>query len=400
MRHSVSVQVGLLAGVVLLAGCGGSDAVVPLPSPFVSLTAGLLHSCGLVADGSAFCWGNNQFGQLGDGSKSSHTSPTAVAGAVRFAMVSPGGGHTCGIATGGAAYCWGYNLNGQLGDATHTDHASPAPVNGAMTWLALSAGGSLTCGIAADSTAYCWGWNLYGQVGDSTNIDRSSPTAVKGGHKFIAISTGSFHSCGVGSDGQAYCWGANDYGELGTGNQSPSIAPAAVQGGLLFQSIEVGYYHTCGLTVDGAGYCWGQNQFGQLGTADSLVGQGSSSPAPVTGGITWADLNAGAYFNCGVQEGTGAAYCWGLNSSGQLAADVPLTCSDQNGVGFQCVGSPFAVTGGLALGSISAATQHTCGLTLDQVAYCWGLDSDGQLGDGQKGTTVFQNAPVKVLGQP
>jgi alpha-tubulin suppressor-like RCC1 family protein len=400
MSRSVSVQIGVLAGVALLAGCGSSSVVEPLPSPFASVTAGLLHTCGLLGDGSAFCWGNNQFSQLGDGSQSGRTAPVAVAASLKFVMVSPGGGHTCGVSTTGAAYCWGYNVTGELGDGTHTDHAGPAPVNGASAWMTVSSGGEYSCGIAADSTAYCWGWNGYGQVGDSTNIDRSSPTPVSGGHKFVAISAGSFHSCALAADGAAYCWGANDFGELGTGNQTPSVIPAAVQGGLLFRSIAVGYYSTCALTVDGAGYCWGENQFGQLGLSDDSIGHNESRPMAVAGGITWSVLDAGAYFGCGVQEGTGTAYCWGLNSSGQLGADVSGVCSDQSGASFQCVGSPFAVSGGLTFASISAATQHTCGLTQDQVAYCWGLDSDGQLGDGQQGTTVFQNAPVKVLGQP
>ncbi len=400
MRRFVSVQVGLLAGVALLAGCGSSGVVQPLPSPFASVTAGLLHTCGLLDDGTAFCWGSNQFGQLGDGTQSGRTSPVAVAGSVKFAMLSPGGGHTCGISTGGAAFCWGLNLNGQLGDATHSDHASPAPVNATSTWLTLSSGGSYTCGIAADSTAYCWGWNGYGQLGDSTNFDQPSPKAVKGGHKFVAISTGSFHTCALASGGQAYCWGSNDYGELGTGNQTASLTPVAVQGGVAFQSVGVGYYHTCGLAVDGTGYCWGQNQAGQLGIADSLRGQNELVPTALAGGRTWSEVDAGAYFSCGVEQGTGAAYCWGLNASGQLGADVPGVCTDQSGATSQCVGEPFAVSGGLAFASVSAATQHTCGLTPDRVAYCWGMDSDGQLGDGQQGLTVFQNTPVKVLGQP
>lgn len=400
MRRSVSVQAGLLAGVILLAGCGSSNVVQPLPSPFASVAAGLLHSCGLLSDGTAFCWGDNEFGQLGDGTQSTRTSPVAVAGSVKFTMLSPGGGHTCGISTTGATYCWGLNLNGQLGDATHSDRPTPAPVNAGTTWITLSSGGSYTCGIAADSTAYCWGWNQYGQLGDSTNIDQPSPVSVQGGYKFVAISASSFHSCALTAGGQAYCWGSNDYGELGTGDKTPSIAPVLVQGGIAFRSIQAGYYHTCGLAVDGTAYCWGQNQYGQLGIGDSLSGQDQSQPTAVAGGMAWSELDAGAYFTCGVEQGSAAAYCWGINSSGQLGVDVTGVCTDQSGGTSQCTPSPAAVGGGLTFGSISAATQHTCGLTLDHVAYCWGLDSDGQLGDGQQGATVFQNTPVKVAGQP
>jgi alpha-tubulin suppressor-like RCC1 family protein len=401
MRRSVFVQLALVTGVTVVAGCGSSGSVQPLPSALTAIAVGAVHTCGLVQDGSAFCWGNNQFGEIGDGSHSDRYFPVAVAGTVKFTEITAGGGHTCGISTNGAAYCWGSNGNGQLGDGTLTDRATPAPVAGGLTFLALSAGGVHTCGIASDNTAYCWGYNGNGQLGDSTFNNRSLPTPVVGGQQFVAISAGkASHSCAVTASGQAFCWGANDYGELGTGDQTKRPAPVAVEGGLVFQTIHAGYAHTCGLTVDGTAYCWGRNFYGQLGTGDQVVGQDQSMPTAVTGGLKWALLRVGAYFTCGLEQGTSAAYCWGYNSSGQLGVDVSGVCTDQNGIASQCAGSPSAVSGGLAFTALDASTQHTCALTQGGVAYCWGADSYGQLGDGQHGATIFLNAPVKVLGQP
>ena len=402
MRRSVSVQLGLVTGVVLLAGCGSSStSVQPLPSMMTAIVVGAVHTCGLVQDGSVFCWGNNQYGQVGDGTHADRDAPVPVAGTVKFAEITAGGGHTCGISTNGAAYCWGSNGSGQLGDGTRTDRGTPVPVAGGLTFLALSAGGAHTCGIASDSTAYCWGYNGDGELGDSTNGGSSVPAAVAGGRKFVAISAGkTAHSCAVTAAGAAFCWGSNRFGQLGTGDNTSSLAPVAVQGNIAFRTIRAGYSHTCGLTADGTAYCWGYNFYGQLGIGDSLLGQDQSLPTAVVGGMQWAALKTGAYFTCGLDQGTGAAYCWGYNGSGQLGADAGAVCTDQNGFTSQCAGSPAAVSGGLAFAVLDASTQHACAITQGGVAYCWGSDSYGQLGDGQQGSTVFQNAPVKVLGQP
>jgi alpha-tubulin suppressor-like RCC1 family protein len=397
INRTSGLQVGLLAGVALLAGCA-KDVAMPLPSKFQAVAAGLVHSCGILQDGAAFCWGNNNFGQLGDGSRSSRSFPVAVVGSVKFSRVSPGGGHTCGLATSGAAYCWGFNLSGQLGDRTHTDRTTAAEVDGGRSYFAISAGGSYSCGIATDSTAYCWGYNGSGALGNGTTSDSPVPVAVTGGLKFRAISAGPYHTCGLTSAGAAYCLGANQFGELGTGGTDTTKAPFAVKGCLTFTAILAGYNHSCGVAPDGNGYCWGRNQFGQLGGGDAIAGQNQLVPYKVGGGIAWGFISSGAYFTCGVGSSR-SAFCWGYNGWGQLGASVQGTCATDNG-SVQCALAPTAVGGGLTFTMVSAATQHVCGLSVEGTAYCWGLDSDGQLGDGRTGSNTFSVDPVKVGGQP
>jgi len=106
MRLFTWYEAGLVAGVVLVSGCGG-ESLEPLPSKFQAVVTGAIHSCGIVTDGGAYCWGNNDFGQLGDGSRKSHVYPVPVVGTIRYTALSGGLQHTCGIATTGAAYCWG-----------------------------------------------------------------------------------------------------------------------------------------------------------------------------------------------------------------------------------------------------------------------------------------------------
>jgi alpha-tubulin suppressor-like RCC1 family protein len=398
MREALSGAL-IVMGLGALAGCG-SETAEPLPGKFEQVEAGVLHSCGIVSGGFVYCWGNNDYGQLGDGSRRTRLYPHSVVGTIRYGTVSPGAGHTCGIATNGVGYCWGLNANGQLGDGTRSDRATPGLIQGSLSWLVLVAGGAYTCGIATDSLAYCWGWNGTGQLGDGTTIDRLTPVAVSGGHKFRWISVNSFHTCGLATDGTTYCWGANDYGQLGTGNTTPSATPVAVQGGRSFVSIEVGFYHSCGLAADGTGYCWGRNHFGQLGLGESGAGADQPLPVAIAGNRVWAGLSPGAFFSCGLEAGTGDAYCWGINASGQLGTDVSDRCTDPSGGVYQCTFSPALVKGGIKFASVSASTQHACGLSREGVAYCWGLGSDGQLGNGQQGTQVFSIQPVKVGGQP
>jgi len=386
----------LLAAPLVLAACHATDSVPvppPIEAPLVAVSAGVLHSCGVAVTSRVYCWGWNRDGEIGDGTKTDRPYPVRVLGNAAFTEVRPGGGHTCALAAGGAPQCWGYNLSGQLGDNSNTTRVVPVAVAGTLVLRAVEAGGAYTCAAAADSTAYCWGWNGAGQLGDGTRTDRNGPGAVvAGGHKLVAISAGTQHSCALAADSTAYCWGRNDVGQLGDSTQSDTTLPVAVGGGLKFVAVTVGFLHSCGLAPGGAAYCWGDNSWTQLGdTLQSFA----VSPIPVNGGFTFRSLSAGASHTCGV-EPSGTARCWGLDVNGQLGSAATHVCVNASGSG-PCTPLPAAVAGGLAFDSISAGTQHTCGLTTSRVAYCWGLNSNGQLGDGTRNST---GAPVRVALQP
>jgi alpha-tubulin suppressor-like RCC1 family protein len=187
------------------------------------------------------------------------------------------------VTTGGAAYCWGDNTYGQIGDGSQTSRPSPVAVAGGFTFASLSTFVNHTCGVTAGGRAYCWGYNINGQLGDGTMTNRSAPVAVTGNLSFVAVSGGLYHTCGVTTGGAAYCWGANSFGQLGIGavDQALHTAPVAVGGGLTFASVSAGYYHTCGVTTGGVAYCWGDNTSGQLGTAAAAFN--SAVPVAVAG---------------------------------------------------------------------------------------------------------------------
>jgi alpha-tubulin suppressor-like RCC1 family protein len=257
--------------------------VAPVPVAtdlkFVSIQAGASHTCALTSDGTAYCWGANDRGQLGDGTTNARLVPQAVTGGHTFRLITAGGfdiGHTCALTEQGEAYCWGDNERGQLGNGSGgfgqedlDPHPVPAPVVGAPNFASLTAGlGRHTCGFTDAGAAYCWGENPFGALGDGSEGDRASPGPVSGGLAFVQLVAGGFlgHTCGLIAGGTAYCWGDNERGQVGDNSTADRLEPALVFGGLSFTTLDAGFRHTCGLATTGALYCWGSNGAGQLGT--------------------------------------------------------------------------------------------------------------------------------------
>jgi alpha-tubulin suppressor-like RCC1 family protein len=265
-------------------------------------------------------------------------------------------------------------------------------VSGALTFAALDLGGAFSCGITTDSLAYCWGWNTFGQLGDGSTADRPTPVAVAGGHKLVGVAAGVRHACALGADSTVYCWGANDRGQLGNGLGADTTRPVAVSGGLKYATVAAGFDHTCALTGEGAAYCWGDNTLGQLG--DTAL-PSSAVPHPVeSDGRRFTAIATGGTHTCAIVQ-PGAAYCWGNGSAGQLGAAPQAECTTASGP-ILCNPLPIAVQGSLIFAALTAGNHHSCGLTVDDVAYCWGLNDRGQLGDGTRTTRI---SPVRVATQ-
>jgi alpha-tubulin suppressor-like RCC1 family protein len=397
MRRSLLLlerHVRCVVAAAVVSACGdGPVASDPILEPLVTINAGVLHTCGTTASGGAFCWGWNRYGQIGDGSRSNRVLPVRVdSPPAAGGPVVVGGGHSCVLTSAGAAYCWGLNLSGQLGAGGGGDRVRPTPVAGGLTFIAIATGGAFTCGVAADSTAHCWGWNAAGQLGDGTLTDRAAPTTVLGGLKVVSIAAATRHACALVADSSAYCWGANGRGALGDGTDADTTRPSAVAGGHRFVTITLGVFHSCALTGAGAVYCWGDNGYGQLG--DTAASSTSSVPHLVPGGLVFTGLAAGGIHTCGIAQG-GAAHCWGSDLAGALGGQATDTCAP-DAVSVPCARLPVPVDGGLTFASIAAGLHHTCGITTGGVAYCWGENDRGQLGDG---TTRFRVAPALVANQ-
>jgi alpha-tubulin suppressor-like RCC1 family protein len=371
-------------GSVAISAVNGAAATVELEGRIRPvLFAGIAHSCALNATGEAYCWGQNDVGQLGDGTTGDRDVPTRVAGSLRFKALTVGNHFACGLTNSGALFCWGQNL-GQFGDGT-TDIFSATPVPGAvgLRLAVVTAGGMHACGLTPDGVAYCWGSGRYGQLGNGSVASLTTPAAVASGEAFRAIEAGAEHTCGITVAGQTRCWGYNHAGSVGDGSFVDRPLPVPVLDQRAFVTVRARGHHSCGVTDSGETYCWGYNRqdLRQLG-----VGSDTSTPVPlpILVRAPVADISPAMDFHgCAVVR-SGGAFCWGSNVHGALGNGSTANALE-----------PVAVAGGLDFRSISTGQFHTCGLTATDDAHCWGANARGQVGDG---TGVRRLLPVPVAG--
>jgi alpha-tubulin suppressor-like RCC1 family protein len=390
-------------------------------SGVTQVSSGNDHTCAVTGARQVACWGLNYYGQLGNGQSSYQLTPGDVSGlASGISAISSGATHTCVLTTGGAVKCWGDNNNGQLGDGTGLQRYTIIAVAGLSSGVAqISGSGDHTCALTSLGGVKCWGLSGLADVSGLTS-------GVK------AISVSQDHSCAVTTAGTIKCWGDNSWGQLGDGTKNPSqAAPLAVSGNSSGASaVSVAFGHTCAL-VSGCVKCWGLNQYGELGDGTN---NDSSTPVNVSGlasgvsaVITGAQSPGGRAFSCALVTG-GAIKCWGT-SLVTLSSPTPLSmngfttgvskisagdnhfCAVTTDGRVKCMGSnqfgPLgdgqgydgtAYTYGLAAGSIldvSAGREHTCALTSAGGVKCWGDNSYGQLGYGE---ARYIAVPRLVLG--
>jgi alpha-tubulin suppressor-like RCC1 family protein len=365
------------------AGCTGHCVDSTCNEP-VYIAGGYQHTCAVLKDGSAWCWGLNVVGELGDGTTAPETKPTQIAlpgsavqiGAKGVFVAAPSfyEAHTCAVLADHSLWCWGSNDSGELGTGNTTASLSPVKANLANV-KQVAVGGAHTCAVTLNDDLYCWGANSSGEVGDGMpGADVWSPTKILSSVSQVAA--GSSHSCAVTLAGSLLCWGSDSHAQLGNNSMTSPQSPFTVfPAGMGALQVACGKGHTCA-RVAGTLFCWGDNGAGQLGLGDKLP-----RLVPQAVNVTGVSLVSAGDF-CTGAIGSGSLFMWGENGDGELGDGTPTSMSTPEATGLN------------NLSMMGHGEKHSCALTTAGQMLCWGSNAFGQLGDG---TVKTKLVPTPVV---
>jgi alpha-tubulin suppressor-like RCC1 family protein len=421
-NHAIGNFPGPFPTPVCGVGTIGECPVGPYLNDVSAISAGDVHGLALLSSGTVTAWGENVYGQLGDGThtgpnacvyfrgvnyeneefKPCSATPVAVSGLSGVTAVAAGGAHSLALLSNGTVMAWGLNASGQLGDGTTENRDVPVAVSGLSGVIAISAGSAHSLALLGNGTVMAWGANEWGQLGDGTTKDRHVPVVVSGLSAVTAVSAGGAHSLAILSDGTARSWGGNGYGLLGDGSTESELSdvPVVVSGLSGVAAVSAGLEDNLALLGNGTVMSWGHDFLGLLGNGGTFneppeysdvpvevcaVG-GYYAPPPCTSGPYLSGVTAissGPNHDMALLN-TGAVVSWGhgfLGSATTGSSTVPMEVSGLSDVNGISAGSNYslsfgpaapAVTGvsptqGLEAGGTSvsiAGTNFTAGATV------------------------------------
>ena len=441
----------------------GIDGLTP-GTTAVNVTTGNYHSCALMADGTVQCWGWNAMGQLGDSTNVNSDVPVVVTGidglsaATTAVSVSTGATHSCAPMASGIVRCWGDNNAGQLGDGSLISSSVPVSVSDitglapASSSVSVTSGAVHSCALMADGTVQCWGSNWAGQLGNNSTLSSFVPTSVSDisglsiASTAVSVTAGGAHSCAVMANGTVRCWGYNDDGQLGDNSTTGGLVPVpvsdisgdSVSAATTAVGVSAGGAHSCAVLVNGTLQCWGSNGLGQLGNDPSTS---SLVPVPVSSisglsldtqvaisaptGLTLAVVpSAPTRVVTSEATSTSMRVSWAAPASdgGAAITDYAIQYRKVGELSWSefthAASSATTVTvTGLSTGStytfriaavnragtsgwseqestMDAGALHSCAVIADGAVTCWGNNDHGQLGNN---STTYSPAPGQVF---
>lgn len=400
-RHAVSS--GKLPRPVVALACSVAFVIALLGGRWYrasrtiwGIVLGPYGTCIWTRTGATRCWGRGPFGPRLEGRREPVTQAVSLEGLGNVRALAFEDERGCGIDTKGTVRCWSSAAGS---DDRSTRNVTPEEVAGLGDVEQVATGIGTTCARRADGTIWCWGWNDTGQLGDGTTRESRAPTQVQLPARAVEFDLGGGHACARLLDGTVACWGANSYGQLGltttrqcsvlTGEEPCSPTPVVVTGLTDVAQLAMAGPSTCALRRDGSVWCWGNNDRGQLGhpSTDRCRTVRATTPCSITPMAVEnlppaAHVALGGSRACAVLR-TGSVMCWGDDefSPEDHASRRPVR------------GSPVAVPGLGGAVHVSLGDYHSCVRTRDNDVLCWGLNDQGQLGDG---TTAAQRTPVAL----
>ena len=295
-------------------------------SKYQSIFAKHHRTCALTYSSSLFCWGQNDWGESGDGTTNTYSSPTvpvAIPSNRSVVTVGMGHHHTCAILDDGSLMCWGSDHDGRIGNGIEDTDAQYTPISIGIpddrNAISVDAGHTNTCVLFDDGGIMCWGKDHVGQNGDagstSTAHSPGSNVALPEGRSAIDLSVGAYHSCAVLDNFSITCWGWNEYGQIGDNSTTHAHSPVFVQlpNGSKAIDVDAGEHHTCAVLENGSVNCWGWNKFKQVSGSDWKI----LTPQHVDETNSFVHVIAAARHTCAL-AGNGTISCWGENGNGQL----------------------------------------------------------------------------------
>jgi len=361
------------------------------------VTAGGYHTVVVRSDGAVSAWGNNDNGQVGDGTTVKRTTPTAVSGLTDVVAVEAGERHGLAVKADGTVWAWGYNYGAQLGDGTSTTRTTPVQVldeTGPLTGVVAAAAGALhSVALKADGSVWTWGNNQYGQLGDGSTTTRFRAVPVPGLSGVSAIAAGNRHTVALVTNGAAqgslWVWGLNSDGQLGDGTTADSWNPLKVMDDV--EGIAAGMGHTFALKADGTLWGTGENEHGDLGD-DTIVSRVTFGPA--FDGLSGVERLSGSSVHSLALTSDGRVWSTGWNTSGQIGDGTKVNRQAPISV----VWLEDAVDVAAARFNSTPYTGsycHSVALTADGRVWAWGSNFYGQLGTGgNAGDTLYRPQPV------
>lgn len=343
------------------------------PASIIDISAGGNRTCALYDNGTVKCWGDNSYGELGDGTWRDQPSPVTMPGINTATAISVGQDHLCMVLADqtvkciGEASAWGASI----------EPDTPVTIQGLGGVTKVAAGSGFTCALIADGRVKCWGVNTRGALGTGDANSRTAPTDVMGLDDVTDLFAGEVHACAVRVTGEVYCWGGNSNGQVGSGDTQDQLAPVEVVGVANAIAVTAGAATSCALLQDHTVACWGSMP-GDAQSASSLT------PVTVAGVDDATVVRAGYQHVCAVRI-NGHAVCWGSNSHGQLGDGQWGTLTLE----------PVAVSKLTTAESIAGGVAHTCAMLTNGGFECWGANESGQVGTGE---WPRNSAPTSVQG--
>ena len=367
-----------------------------------TIAAGTYNGCAILENQSMVCWGDNEYGQLGDGTTTGSAVPIYVNVAANETPVEVTVGQVtaCALMESGNIYCWGSGYYGKMGngepwndDYVNTEMRQVLLPEGQGGQTVSISGGHI-CTILNNGDVYCWGRGNQGQLGYGGTSNRNIPAKVNlpGQRSAIAISTGTFMTCAITNDGMGYCWGENDEGQLGNGTtNSRQMTPVEVlfPSGYTPVSISAGDDFACALMDNRKVMCWGENNDGRLGQGP-LATDDETTPVWVSmeNSETAHFLDIGTKSACMILDSE-ETKCWGTNEEGQIG---------QGDTDVDYYSTPTEVNGSHDFVALSINSDTICAITSNAEGYCWGDNEAGQTGRGSIDTN--EPTPSEILFTP